>query len=58
MLLPEGAPIAPDGYDVGTHPGLRGWYSIQGLSRAAARCFAALSMTGLDLSLAPPPAAG
>src|SRR5712692_3042006 len=28
MLLPEGAPIAPDGYDVGKHPGLRGWYSI------------------------------
>src|SRR3989442_6960286 len=29
MLLPEGAPIAPDGYDVGKHSGLRGWYSIQ-----------------------------
>src|SRR5260370_40843100 len=29
MLLPEGAPIAPDGYDVGKHSGLRCWYSIQ-----------------------------
>src|SRR5713226_322581 len=29
MLLPGGAHIAPGGYDVGTHPGLRCWYFIQ-----------------------------
>ena len=33
MLLPEGAPISPDGYDVGKHPVLRGWYLIQRRTR-------------------------